>query len=506
MPASLKCMNDVLQQSGFDTSNADLIDYFLDHVFYYNANEKPLPLEFNWTPLVRKQLESTTFANTYEEAIVLKCFFDAFPWMCACVRPLLALLEITKEEVCKWFERAADRSQIVYLYEHILKFVLTFMLCMTQRKRVDFGKELTFAPAKLTGYENVDKFYADTQDAADQIGNITALSMNTTFSSIAAIMNGIAPLMANLAYFNPDGTNQKKKTMDALNKDRAMFDQMVRDGKLKGLALTFARLLPESSNTYTKHEHDYLVQKQEQEMMTPAEREAIAKSAKDTTMHGMDIWLLKNEDRIHKLESKQEAFVRKVFPFGAKHEKAFTIIWRIIMAMDYMAPQTWIPGVLSVGVLPMQYALRQFSRPELYIVLSRILNHLPEHAPMSVYVNRVFDLLNKSNKVLKPLLPLINAILGYTYPVWTKAYKQIMSFINMSSRLVFQRLFPSQRTVTVTARQFEEGIGALIQLAGLAWRTYEMFGFFELFWAYKIAKYVIVKYGPKIATMVIAAV
>ena len=368
---------------------------------------------------------------------------------------------------------------------------------------MQFGPSI-FKPAPVTGYAYVDDFYTKTRDASDDLGNMTKELSHNSFTALASTLNSLAPLMANLAYFNPDAKHEAAKSLAALDKDRAIFDELAASGKLKGLAKSFAEILPDSQKTYTPHEYNYLLDRKKREI-TGQEASALASNAKSDAHHGFDIWLLKSQEKVGKLEAKQQAIMRKLFPFGFKHDKLLTTITRLLFAADFAAP-TVIAGVPATALLPIQFALRQVSRPEIYLVLSRILSHLPEQPTMQAYIDRVYHLINDTNRVLKPFLPLLNKMLGVTYPLWSKTYRKIMAFISRTANIIFGYLFPSQRTITVTTRQFEEAAGALLQLIGLGWHTYEVFSFQVTIWILRAIKMIIQRYGLKIVLAIVAAV
>ena len=81
-----------------------------------------------------------------------------------------------------------------------------------------------------------------------------------------------------------------------------------------------------------------------------------------------------------------------------------------------------------------------------------------------------------------------------------------MAFISRTANIIFGYLFPSQRTITVTTRQFEEAAGALLQLIGLGWHTYEVFSFQVTIWILRAIKMIIQRYGLKIVLAIVAAV
>lgn len=454
------------------------------------------------------------------------------------------------QDLIKFYEKLGFKiiySSITMQYNKLKEIEVKFGVQLPTFIRKQFrtsDERILQRPVPLTKYKYANKFYKSNTEVMYAMGNATQESSEFTLTAMSSIANQLTPILASFAYFNPDGKDSKAKTMALVEKNRELFNKMNEDGRLDGFAKNLADALPDATPIYTEAERDYLIDrkrkefykkqqelqkkkeesrksgdKEEEKVLTEEEEklkeqedellygdfkisqeevDKIGRVSKSSSLDFLRVWLLKSEDKMHIINDKEESVYRWAFPKGSKLTRVVTIIARLAMSEGFYGPL----GIVGSGMILLQPVIRLFSRPQWYVILASLMSRLPKLRPVSDFVSVIVNFFQGQLPLAKPFLPIIDKILEYTYPAWNRFYEFIMNFVTVTFKNIFNRIFPSQDTISVTARLFQEGVSAVIQLVGLIFKAFELINFWTFYWGSKILSKLILKYGRKIITKV----
>lgn len=502
---------------------------------------------YDWSSFVKNKIPETVILAPYKAEVVLWCMLTVFPDASCKTSEIINILYYVEDQIKLMFEKAKTVKERSYMYMWILRFVVDFLTALHQSTNVQFGKQGLIRkvdPAalnKLSGKPYVDEFALENRNGTEAVAKITAATGEYTLKSFANILNNLTPIMASLAHFNPNGTQQERRTNDLLSKTRKYFDNKVASGELHNFAAIGAKALPESAKRFTEEQYDIKVANRKQTLTQErydAQKKRIAaikdkgkKNEEDTaleerrkreleieqktfaefsnivhksSLEKINAWLLRNKSGLSKIERKRDAIYRNLFKYAPSHDHLYTMIARLSMMTEF---PTMLPGAVAVFSPLIQPIIRQLGKPELYVLLSRILGKLPVQPDINTYITYCLNVVQFYVEPLKPFLPVFEHILRYTYPIWSRFYTYIMGFVTQTANFMFNKVFPalpSQRTITIATNTITEVATGAIQLAGFVFRSFEMInlGLAEL--GLRIIWWIIKNFGVKIVMLVAA--
>ncbi len=515
---------------------------------FYDACVFPERLPaFDWSSFVKTKIPGEVALAPYDSKVVLWSMLTAFPDACCKTSEIVNILYYTDPQITRLFDKAQSERERRYMYVWVLRFTTNFLLALHQSSNVQFGKSLfrhvdPAALNKLSGKPYVDEFAYDSRNGTEAVAKITAATGDYTLKSFANILNGLTPIMASLAHFNPNGAQQERRTNDLLSKTRKYFDDKIASGELHGFAAIGAKALPDSAKRFTAEQYSIKVAQRKREMTQArydAEHKRIQKiKNKDekksedaaleerrkreveiekntfeqfsnvvhkSSLEKINSWLLRNKSGLSKIERKRDAIYRNLFKYAPTHDHLYTMLARLSMMTEL---PTMLPGVIATFSPLIQPIIRQISRPELYVLLSRILGKLPVQPDINTYITYCLNTVQFYVEPLKPFLPLFEHILRYTYPIWSRFYTYIMNFVTQTANFMLNKVFPalpSQRTITIATNTVAEVATGAIQLAGFVFRSYEMINLGLAEMALRILWFIIKNFGVKIVMLIAAA-
>lgn len=515
-------------------------------VFYDNCVFPDKIRNYDWLVFAKTNIPDENAVAVYDPKIVLWSILTAFPNANCKASEIVNILYYVGPQIEELFAKAKSASERRFMYVWVLRFVTDFLLVLQERVGATFSKSLIrkVDPAalnKLSGKPYVDEFVFDTRNGTESVAKITAATGGYTLKSFANILNNLTPIMASLAHLNPNGAKQERKTNDLLSKTRKYFDNKIASGELRSFAAIGAQALPESAKRFTQEQYDIKVanrkheltqerydaehkrigaikdgaQKKEEEAALEDRRKKELEIEKRTfaefsgvvhksSLESVTSWLLRNKGNLSKIERKRDAIYRNMFKYVPKHDTMYTILARLGMMTE---GPFMVPGAIASISPLIQPIIRQLGKPEIYILLSRILGKLPTQPTIESYITFCLNTVQHYAEPLKPFLPVFEHILKYTFPIWSKFYNYVMGFVTETANFMFNKVFPalpSQRTITVATNTVTEVATGAIQLVGFVFRSYEMInlGLGEM--ALRVMWYIIKNYGVKIVMLLAA--
>lgn len=510
---------------------------------------------YNWKAFAEKSITDERALMPYDPAVVLWCMLTAEPGASCKTSEIVNVLYCVQDQTTLMFAKAQSAPQRRFMYVWMLRFVTDFLVALSSAvasaapRAVDFGKPLLQIRKadsnklnKLSGKPYVDEFAYDTRNGTEAVAKITAATGEYTVKSFANIMNNLTPIMASLAHFNPNGADQERRTNDLLSKTRDYFDKKIASGELRGYAAVGAKALPESSKRFTEEQYEIKVANRKADLTAAryegehkriaaiknkAEREKETAALEErrkrelelekktfvefsnvihkSSIESVTTWMLRNKGSLSKMERKRDALYRNLFRYTPKHDYLFTMITRISMITEL---PSMAQGVVSSFSPLIQPIVRQIGRPELYILLSRILSKLPVQPDINTFITFSLNIVQDYVEPLKPFLPVFEHILRFTYPVWSRFYRYAMSFVTQTANFMFNKIFPAlpnQHTITVATNAFTEVATGAIQLVGFVYRSLEMIGLGIAEMAMRVLWFIIKNFGVKIVGAVAVA-
>lgn len=533
--------------SAYSLSDADPTLVQCMFSLFYNSCQFPLDIaKINWSAFVRNNLPDQDALKPYESIVVIKLLIRASPTALCKSNEACNILFYFDAQIKKMFVKAVAANERRYMYTWLLRFLTDFLTCLQQAipstikpaASTSMGALFRRADAatleRKSGKVYVDEFAGKTKDATQLIADMTARTGGYTVKSFANILNGLTPMVAALANINPNGAKQERMTNDVLSKTRKYFDDKIASGELQSFAAIAAKALPESSKRFTEYEYALKVEDRRQAISAEIydeahkkvkgnERKKLEEQRKkeiaeenesyerlknvvhESTMERVTAWLMRSNHKMSKIERQRDALYRRFFPFTAKHDLSWTLINRLSMLTSII---TAGPGIAANASMLIQPVLRMLGRPQLYMLISRLLSALPAEQNMGDFITLSLNVIQHYTEPIKPFLPVIEMMLKYTYPVWSKLYTYLMSYARQTADFLFNKLFPllpDQRTITISTNAVAEVGTGLIHLLSFIVRSTEMLSYALNYLAIRIAWWVIRNFGTKIVALIAAA-